>query len=118
MGKSRGLKVWEAARALAERVGIITKDLPRSSPAGLRRQLAEAALSVPSNIAEGAGRGTPADTLHYFHMARASLEEVQNDLRICVNSSLIDRATFFSVWNRSVVVSRMLAKLIARLEAG
>ena len=96
---------------------MIAKDLPRSSPADLRRQLAKAALSVPSNIAEGAGRGTPADRLHYFHMARGSLEEVQNDLRICVNTSLIDRTTFFSVWNRSVVVSRMLAKLIARLEA-
>ena len=116
MGKSRGLKICEAAREFSERVITIARHLPRSSPSGFRSQLARGARSVSATIVEGVGRGTTKDTLNFYYMARGSLEEVQNDLRMAVNTRLINRATFYSVWNRGVVIGRMLARLIARLE--
>jgi|GraSoiStandDraft_10_1057309.scaffolds.fasta_scaffold667250_2 four helix bundle protein len=118
MSRSDGLRVWHAAREFAEEVSTLARDLPRTAPARLRSQLAAAAHSVSSNIAEGAGRGTSGEMAQFFRLARGSLEETQSNLRICVNTSLIDRQKFYPVWNRSVAISRMLAALIDRLGKG
>ena len=118
MSRSDGLRVWHAAREFAEVVSTLARDLPRTAPAGLRAQLAAAAHSVSSNIAEGAGRGTNGEMVQFFRLARGSLEETQSNLRICANTSLIERKKFYPVWNRSVAINRMLAGLIDRLSKG
>ena len=116
MSRSEGLRVWDAAREFAEEVSVAAKDLPRHAPAGLRAQFASSAHSISSNIAEGVGRGSPGEKLQFARVARGSVEESQNYLRICGNLGLIERATFFRLWNRAVVIARMLSVLIARLE--
>lgn len=110
-GKER-LKVIEAARQFGEQCIDIAQRLPHRAPAGLRTQLAEAAQAVSDLLAEGFGRGTTAEKIHYSQMASGSLEESQNHLRRCMDRRLIDRKTFFKAWNLSVAVSRMLAALI------
>ena len=107
-----GLKVIQAAREFRDRVLLLVRNLPREAAPGLKAQLAEAVRSVSTNIAEGLGRGTPADQLRFLWMANGSLEEAQEHLRECVNTGLIAKKVFYPEWNRSVVISKMLAPLI------
>ena len=115
MSRSDGLRVWQAARELAEQITTLTQAMPNNTPAKLRTQLVSAANSVSANIAEGVGRGTPGEKARFFRISRGSLEETQNYLRVLVNTALIDRATFYPPWHRSVLIGRMLAKLIDKL---
>jgi len=94
----------------------LVRGLPRRAPSKLRAQLVESARSVGANIAEGWGRGTTAEKLHFSRNANGSLEESQEHLRECINTHLIDRKTFYGPWNLSIVTARMLVSLIARLE--
>lgn len=116
MSETERLKVIEAARLFGEQCVDIAQRLPRRAPAGLRTQLAEAGQAVGDLLAEGFGRGTPAEKIHYSQLANGSLEESQNQLRRCLDRRLIDAKTFFKVWNLSVVISRMTSALIERFE--
>ena len=111
------LRVLEAARLYGEQCVKIANDLPRSAPAGLRRQLAKAAQSVSDLLAEGIGRGTVADKIRYGVMSKGELEESQNQLRRCISLRLIEAKVFYKSWNLSVVINRMLESLLARFRA-
>ena len=110
------LRVLDAARRFGQLVTEMTQRLPRRAPSKLRGQLSEAAQSISALLAEGLGRGTTAERIHYSRMANGSLEESQDYLRKCVNAQLIDRKTFFKLWNLSVAVGRMILGLIAYYE--
>ena len=115
MDSGEPLRLLGAARLYGEHCVKIAHDLPRRSPAGLRRQLATAAQSVSDLLAEGLGRGTAAEKIRYCLMSKGELEESQNQLRRCVRLGLIDDKVFYKSWNLSVVVCRMEDGLIAHL---
>jgi four helix bundle protein len=73
----RKIHAWQEADDLTVAVYQQTKRFPKEELYGLTSQLRRAAYSVPSNIAEGSARGTNKDYLHFLHIARASLTEVQ-----------------------------------------
>ena len=79
MGKSyKDLLAWQKAMALAEQVYAATEQFPQRELYGITSQLRRAAVSVPSNIAEGQGRRTSPDFLHFLSQARGSLLEIEN----------------------------------------
>ncbi|HEY2375178.1 MAG TPA: four helix bundle protein, partial [Gemmatimonadaceae bacterium] len=110
------LRVLDAARQFDHLITEMTQRLPRRTPSGLRAQLSEAAQSISALLAEGFGRQTTAEKIHYSRMANGSVEESQDYLRKCINERLIDRKAFFKLWNLSVVVGRMILSLIAHYE--
>ncbi|HKW46632.1 MAG TPA: four helix bundle protein [Gemmatimonadaceae bacterium] len=114
MPERDGLKVLQAAREFRDRVLLLVRRMPRLASSDLKAQLADAVRSVASNISEGLGRGTPADQVRFLWMANGSLEEAQEGLRECINSALISKKEFYREWNRSVVISKMLAGLISQ----
>lgn len=67
---------------LAELVYGYTESLPDTERYGLSSQMRRAAVSVASNIAEGAARGSDADFVRFLHMARGSLSELETQLRL------------------------------------
>ena len=67
------LRVWQKAIELVTSVYEVTAQFPREEEFGLKAQLRRAAVSVPSNIAEGLARRTKADKLHFLNMSQASL---------------------------------------------
>ncbi len=73
----RKIRAWQEADDLTVAVYQQTKRFPKEELYGLTSQIRRAAYSVPSNIAEGSARGTNKDYLHFLHIARASLTEVQ-----------------------------------------
>jgi four helix bundle protein len=78
----RKLKVWDASVALAENIYRMTSDFPPAQRFGLRSQLRSAAVSISSNIAEGAGRRTNPDTAHFLQIAIGSSCEVESQVLV------------------------------------
>ncbi len=84
MGGFRELIVWQRAMDLAANVHACSRRFPREEMFGLTSQVRRAAVSVPSNIAEGHGRETPADFKHFLRISRGSAQEAQTQLLLAV----------------------------------
>ena len=74
--------VWQESMTLVEMVYKLTEVFPEVERYGLISQLRRAAVSVPSNIAEGAARGSDAEFIRFLHIARGSLSEIETQLLI------------------------------------
>ena len=84
---------WRAAHELALAVYQITDRWPNSERYQLTAQIRRAALSVPTNISEGAAKRGPADFRRYIDIARGSLSELTYLLRFSMDRGLVDDAT-------------------------
>ena len=83
MAKSfRDLKVWNLAVDMTTLVYAVTAEFPKSEIFGLSSQMRRAAVSIPSNIAEGSARGTKNDFKQFVSIARGSNCELQTQLLI------------------------------------
>lgn len=78
----RDLVLWQRAMELATEVHRTTLKLPRHEMFGMTVQLRRAAVSVPSNIAEGSGRRTTRKFIAFLHIARGSLSELKTQLAL------------------------------------
>ena len=84
MGGFRELIVWRRAMDLAAVVYACSRRFPREEMFGLTSHVRRAAVSIPSNIAEGHGRETPAEFKHFLRISRGSAQEVQTQLLLAV----------------------------------
>jgi four helix bundle protein len=107
----RDLKVWQRGIDLVEDVYALTKSFPREEKFGLTAQVRRAAVSIPSNIAEGWGRGSTKDYMHFLRIARSSLLEVETQLIIAHRLGYIEEETLNAVLDQTEVESRMLLSL-------
>src|SRR5437867_10780180 len=78
----RDLRVWQAGIELVQIVYELTSKFPRSEVYGLASQMQRAAVSIPSNIAEGHTREHLKEYLHHLSVARSSLAELETQLEI------------------------------------
>ena len=110
------LRVWQAGIALAERVYRATQAFPDSERFGPTSQLRRAAVSVPSNIAEGYGRGTRLDYLRFLRIARGSLFELQTQILIARRVRFPDDKVLDETRCETDALRRQLVALIASVE--
>ena len=82
MKSFRELRVWQGAMNLVEKIYRLTKSFPKQETYGLASQMRRAAVSIPSNIAEGHTREHIKEYLHHLSMAQASLAELETQLEI------------------------------------
>jgi len=80
MHNFKELIVWQKSRGLVRDIYELTKKFPEDEKFGLTQQIRRAAISIPSNIAEGSGRGTKNDFLHFLDIANGSAFEVETQL--------------------------------------
>ena len=85
----KDLIVWRKSVALASRVYSATEKFPNADRYTLSVQMRRSAVSVASNIAEGAARGSRADYLRFLSIARGSLSELETQICICLELRLI-----------------------------
>lgn len=111
------LIVWQKAMDLVVLTYRVTKQLPDDERFGLVSQSRRAAVSVPSNIAEGYGRNRTGDYLRFLSIANGSLKELETDLLIAERLEFLADAAIQSLLNQSDEVSRMLLGLKRSLEA-
>ena len=76
------LEAWRDAMSLVESIYRVTRNFPDDERFGLTAQIRRAAISVPSNIAEGAARRSTAEYLRFLSIARGSLSELDTQLQI------------------------------------
>jgi len=110
----RDLIVWRKSVELAKLIYLATRSMASEERFGLTAQMRKAAVSVPSNIAEGNARQTLNDYLHFLSMSRASLAELETQILIAQELNMLkdaDRAT-----SPVAEVDRMLQALIRSLQ--
>ena len=84
------LNAWKESINLVKMVYLLTQNFPRQEMYALTNQLRRAVVSVPSNIAEGAGRDTNKDFLRFLTIARGSLSEVETQIIIAKQLGYIE----------------------------
>jgi len=92
-----------------------TRRFPKGELYGLVSQMRRAAVSVPSNIAEGKGRITDRDRVHFFSQARGSLLELETQVQIALSLDYISEQAARSLIAQSEETGRMLSSLIQSL---
>lgn len=85
MHKYKELKLWQKSIDLVTRIYLTTKSFPETEKFGLISQINRAAVSIPSNIAEGAGRNSDKEFLQFLSIAHASSFELETQLIISKN---------------------------------
>ena len=109
------LHVWQKARLLAKRVYEVTDALPAHEQYGLTQQLRRAAVSIPSNIAEGYGRGGRQDYVRFLKTARGSLYELQTQLLLAQDFGYLSEQQVAAVMQHAAQCSQVLHGLIRSL---
>src|ERR1700758_4890922 len=107
-----GLASGAKAKALAVLVYQQTESFPKSETYGLSSQIRRAAVSVSSNIAEGQGRLTRGEFIHFLGMARGSLLELETQLSIALDLGFLDKAPFSKLDHESYQVLGLINRLL------
>ncbi len=104
----RDLVVWQKAIDFVEAVYLTTRDWPMEERFGLTNQVRRAAVSVPANVAEGQGRGSPRDFLHFCKIATGSLHEAETHLLIAQRLGYLNDQTCEALLNQTAEIGRVL----------
>jgi len=118
MGTSsyKDLKAWQRSMQLVQEIYRITLTFPKNETFGLTSQMRIAAISIPSNIAEGKGRSTDRDFIHFLCNARGSVLELETQLMIANGLGYITKEQAEALMNETEQIGKMLNGLIHALE--
>lgn len=104
----RDLETWQKAMDLVEEVYRETSSLPKEETYGLQGQIRRAAVSIPSNIAEGQGRDSRNEFLHHLSYAYGSLCELQNQLLLACRLGYLRQQAYDHLEDSSSCVARFI----------
>ncbi|MCF7790539.1 MAG: four helix bundle protein [Victivallales bacterium] len=110
----RELIVWQKAMDLTEQIYQVTKNFPREEIYGLTSQILRAAVSVPSNIAEGQARSSTAEFKNFLSIARGSLAEVETQVLIAHRLNYINQDQVAWIMETHCQISKMLPALMSK----
>jgi four helix bundle protein len=112
----RDLRVWQEAMRLASEIYRSTANFPRHEVYGLSQQMRRAAVSIPSNIAEGKGHHSDKEFAHFLFHARGSLLELQTQLLIAKELQYLSKQEADRQLVSAEAVGRALSGLINSLQ--
>lgn len=115
MRDHKELEVWKESIALVSDIYMVTASFPKEEIYGLTNQLRRAAVSVPSNIAEGAGRQTMKEFVHFLYVAAGSLSELET--QIIIAEKLGYQSDIESLITRVIGIRKMLHGLIRHYQS-
>ncbi|MDZ8119420.1 four helix bundle protein [Pontiella agarivorans] len=111
----RDLVVWQKAMDLVDVVYSLTSGYPKEEQYGLTSQLRRAAVSIPSNIAEGYGRHSTSDYTRFLQIALGSLNECITQLEISVRLRFIGKDGVKEALELCAEIEKMLVSLVKKL---
>ncbi|WP_046744327.1 four helix bundle protein [Kordia zhangzhouensis] len=107
MHKVENLKIWKKSIELTKAVYLLIADLPKDEKFGLTTQIKRSAVSVPSNIAEGAGRNSNKEFKHFLSIANGSNYELHTQLLLLIELSLINKEKVQPVIEQCIEIQKM-----------
>ena len=110
------LIVWQKARTMTKQIYLLTQRFPADERFGLMQQIRRAAVSVPSNIAEGSGRGTNADFSHFLDIAYGSSCEVETQLYLALDLGFISQKELDATNNTLQDVQKLICNFQKSLQ--
>ena len=116
MRNFRDIEIWNLSRELVKEIYFLIKIMPDEEKYGLTSQLRRAAVSVPSNIAEGMGRQYKKDCLQFLHIARGSLYEIETLLQISINTNCSTDSIIQPIQEQTEQCLKILHGLITYVE--
>ena len=112
----RNLLVWQKSHELALEIYRLSRDFPREELYGLASQMRRAAVSIPSNIAEGCGRGSDPDFGRFLVIAMGSSSELEYQLLLAKDLGYVDTTMHESPERKIMEIKKMLGSLIQRVK--
>ena len=112
----RKLQVWSKAHYLVKDIYLKTENFPKEEMFGLTSQLRRAGISIPTNVAEGCGRGSDADFKRFVQISFASASEVEYLILLSFELSFLSEVSYQDLNLQVVEVKKMLASLINKLK--
>jgi four helix bundle protein len=113
----RKLDVWKRSISLVENIHKITFRFPSHAKFGLTSQMIKSAISVPSNIAEGAARSSKKEKLQFFNISQGSLSELDTQIEISFKMNYIDQNVYSSLIEETAIISKQLYALSKHLKS-
>lgn len=107
----QSLNVYIESKKLVKLIYKILETFPNAEKYALCDQLRRAVISVPSNIAEGLGRGSTKEQIHFFEISYGSLMEVLCQIEIAMELGYITSEDYREIENNIVVVAKLLSGL-------
>jgi four helix bundle protein len=111
----RDLLIWQKGIALVKEIYLLSQRFPRSEIYGLSNQIRRAAVSIPSNIAEGQSRQHTGEFRQFLHVALGSLAEVDTQLVIAKELSYLPQDDMINAEKLTVELRKMIHSLIKKL---
>lgn len=108
------LNAWKESHSLVLLLYRLTKEFPREEIFGLTSQMQRAAVSITSNIAEGFGRQTYKEKIHFYYVAQGSLTELKNQIIIAKDIGYLEKSDFDQLENQSNIAHQLLQGLITK----
>jgi len=112
------LKIWRMAMEVVNEIYELTKKFPMNEKYGLVIQMRRSAISIPSNIAEGASRHSKSEFVQFLYIARGSLSELETELLISLKQGYISSKRCKTIMDKTDSVGKMLTSLIKRMDKG
>lgn len=113
----RDLDLWQRAMDFTLQVHRLAEEFPPAQRFGLTSQIQRSAMSVPSNIAEGWGRGGNREFAHFLRIARGSLAEAETQLILAVRLQYVSRESAADAWLLAQRVGQMITQLLRSIES-
>lgn len=110
------LDVWKKAMRFVSRIYDATLAFPKEELFGLTNQMRRAAVSIPSNIAEGAVRGSKVEFVRFIGISRGSLAELETQIMIAYERRYVKKEAYEELMKLADDISRMLLQLMRSLK--
>ena len=112
----KNLDVWKESRKLVSVIYLLAKEFPEDEKFGLSSQIKRAAVSIPSNIAEGLGRQTKKETRQFFYIAKGSLYEVETQIYLAIDLGFVQENEMENVFNQMTSIRKLIIGFIKYLD--
>lgn len=112
----KDLIAWQKAIRLAKEIYKVSEKFPSTEKYGMTTQIRRAVVSIPCNIAEGYGRRTKADFIHFIDIAQGSANEVETLLSLAVELAAIEKEQISEIGNQIIEIQKILRGLAISLE--
>ena len=117
MGDYKKLAVWAKSHQFAMNIYRATATFPKDELYGLTSQIRRASVSIPSNIAEGSGRGGDPELIRFLRIAAGSAHEAEYQLLLAHDLGFLSKEIYHQLEAESLEIKRMLSGLIQTLES-